>query len=179
MWSQQAGCSGGWPPMPQGGAGGQLHRDFSSQTGRHGAERQSPEPAQHRTLWGVWRSHNRQQDPPEKESATCPCAQVMPGISHNPLLPLSRPCPPWPPGPAYRLGNTSVESPADIQAAGDGGDAGRGGLAGCPVPWGLGAGTRLRSPGPGQRRERVPALPEQQREMNNLGRPLSQHCHTT
>lgn len=46
--SWQTGCGGGWPPMLQGGAGGgQLHRDFSSQTGRHGAERQSPDPAQH------------------------------------------------------------------------------------------------------------------------------------
>lgn len=82
-------------------------------------------------------------------------------------------------GPAYPLGNTSVGSSVDVQAADDGGDVGRGGLAGRPVPWGLGVGTRLCSPGPGRRREQVPALPEQQREMNNLGRPLLQHCHAT
>lgn len=98
----------GWPPMPRGGGGGQLHRDFSSQIGRRGAERQSPESAQHRTLWGGWRSHNRLQDTPEKESATCPCALVTPGISHNPLLPLSRPCPPWHP---WGL-PTGLETPA-------------------------------------------------------------------
>lgn len=40
------GAVGGvWPSMPPGGAGGQLHRDFSSQTDRRRAE--SPEPAQH------------------------------------------------------------------------------------------------------------------------------------
>lgn len=98
----------GWPPMPRGGGGGQLHRDFSSQIGRRGAERQSPESAQHRTLWGGWRSHNRLQDTPEKESATCPCALVTPGISHNPLLPLSHPCPPWHP---WGL-PTGLETPA-------------------------------------------------------------------
>lgn len=101
MWIPPRGCEAsrqdvvgvgwGWPPMPRGGAGGQLHRDFSSQIGRCGAERQSPESAQHCTLWGGWRSHNRLQDTPEKESVTCPCALVTPGISHNPLLPLSHP----------------------------------------------------------------------------------------
>lgn len=116
--------------------------------------------------------------------ATCPGPLATPGVSPQPSsalvtsLPTSAsmvasnasnarcwgPPRPWPRGACLPTWQTVAG--AQLMSSGE--------VASLGVPpcW-PGAGTRLRSPGPGQRRER-PSLPEQQQreEMNNLGRPL-------
>lgn len=115
--------------------------DFSSQAGRCGAERPSPEPGQH-TLWGRRRSRARRppdahptpaRRPPARRTLLgrhLPCVLVPgdAGVPHT-LFCLG-------PGPAH---------PGPHKEAAPVG-AGRGGLAGCPAPRGLGSGARLRSP---------------------------------
>lgn len=115
--------------------------DFSSQAGRCGAERPSPEPGQH-TLWGRRRSRARRppdahptpaRRPPARRTLLgrhLPCVLVPgdAGVPHTLFGPG--------PGPAH---------PSPHKEAAPAG-AGRGGLAGCPAPRGLGSGARLRSP---------------------------------
>lgn len=159
VWSRRVGAGGGWGGLLCRGVGlGGNCIDFSSQAGRCGAERPSPEPAQH-THWGGWRSRDRPtdrrtdrpQDPPEKESAMCPCPPVTPGVSHT----LFCPCP----VPAHP-GLHGEARPASGRRCRWGRGGGEVALLGA-----LPRGAWARAPG-------CAHLPEQQREMNNLGRPL-------
>lgn len=176
VWSRGWGAVG-WPPMPGVGLG-VICIETSPKPGGVGLrERPSPQCAlgqaevhDYRTLLRVL--------------ATCPGPLATPGVSPQPSsalvtsLPTSAsmvasnasnarcwgPPRPWPRGACLPTWQTVAG--AQLMSSGE--------VASLGVPpcW-PGAGTRLRSPGPGQRRER-PSLPEQQQreEMNNLGRPL-------
>lgn len=158
MGVEQAGGGGGrlgGPPVPWGGAGGQLHRLLlpSGQVwGRKTESRASPAHALGRVEVPrpTDRPTDRPQDPPEKESAMCPCPPVTPGVSHT----LFCPCP----VPAHP-GLHREARPA----------------SGRRCRWGRGGEVALLGALPRGAWARAPGcahLPEQQREMNNLGRPL-------
>lgn len=120
--------------------------------GRPGAERPSPQRAQPGACTRRGRTLRR------KFLPRVPVPRRHAGSPHNPLLPLSLPCPPRPPGrpllPAAGVLAGPLPSPQPLRphSAEAWPASGRGGLAGCPAPWGLGRGTRPRSPGPGRRR---------------------------
>ena len=120
--------------------------------GRPGAERPSPQRAQPGACTRQGRTLRR------KFLPRVPVPRRHAGSPHNPLLPLSLPCPPRPPGrpllPAAGVLAGPPPSPQPLRphSAEAWPASGRGGLAGCPAPWGLGRGTRPRSPGPGRRR---------------------------
>lgn len=97
-----AGVQWGWPPLPRGGAGGQLHRLFLPNRAGTGL-RPSPRQAAGHTGFGAGAGPTTQ-DTLEKVRVA-PRPWQRPGSPQNSLPPSSHPCPPqpllgcWPPGP--------------------------------------------------------------------------------